>query len=171
MVDKKILTMIGALLVIAVIVIAIVAMRPSFGGGEDSFSDLFDKLDEGNWTVHESYMPLVLSSEFEDGQEIIVEDRIIAMEGEDATRFYFLYTGDKWVDEEEGTDFAVPTDATPYHQYDFGYIGVSDGVFSIQFNEKYTASFDVGDSIRMTTKVVSEEGVLVFDHDWEILIS
>ncbi|HDP96933.1 MAG TPA: hypothetical protein ENN25_04480 [Euryarchaeota archaeon] len=159
MVDKKVLWVIAALLIIALMVFAVAMIRPSFGGGGQSFSELFDKLEMENTTTR----MLILGDAFVEDQEVVVKDKIVSMRTDGSTTyFYFIYTGNKWVDESSGTTFHVSDDG--------GDINVNNAFFSIRINGIYTSSFDVGDEVKLKTTVVMDDDVLVFDHSWEVLI-
>lgn len=159
MVDKKVLYVIAALLIVALVVVAVAMIRPSFGGGGQSFSELFDGLEMENTTARD----LMLGDEFVEGQEVVVEDKIVSMRTHGSyTYFYFIYTGDKWADEESGTYFQVPLEA--------GEIDVNNAFFQISVSGIYTSSFDVGDTVTIKTTVVMEDEVLLLSHGWEVLV-
>lgn len=159
MVDKKVLWVIAALLIIALMVLAVAMIRPSFGGGGQSFSELFDKLEMENTSTRN----LVLGEDFVEDQEIVIEDKIVSMRTHGSnTYFYFIYTGDKWADEESGTNFQVPLDS--------GEIDVNNAYFYISVSGIYTSSFNVGDSVTIKTTVVMEDDIKTIDRSWEVLV-
>lgn len=161
MIDKRALTVIGVLIILAFAVLIFALASPSFGGGGSSFTALFDRLERDNASSELLVLP---ADEFEEDQEITVDDKIISMRihGGD-TYFVFVYRGDKWVNETGGTNFIVPDD-----RYD---INVGGACFEIRVDGRYSASFDVGDTITLQTTVVEDDDKLVFDHEWEVLVS
>jgi len=163
MLDKRILTLIGALLILALLIVAVAMVAPTIGsGGGKSFTSLFDRLEMENESDESHW--LKLGDDFEAGDEIIVKDKIVSIrQSWGDTIFTFTYTGNKWVNETGGTNFHVPDGS-------HNGIDVRGSVFEIQVDGKFSSSFDVGDKIRLTTTVVQDEGELVFDDDWEVLI-
>jgi len=161
MIDKRALTVIGVLIILAFAVLIVALISPSFGGGGSSFSALFDRLERDNASSELLVLP---ADEFEEDQEITVKDKIISMRvhGDD-TYFAFVYTGNDWVNETGGTEFVVPDG-----RYN---IVVEAALFEIRVDGKYSASFDVGDTITLQTTVVEDDDKLVFDHEWEVLVS
>lgn len=162
MINKRVLTVIGVLIILAFAVLIVALASPSFGGGGSSFSALFDRLERDNISSELLMLP---TDEFEEDQKITVNDKIISMRIHGAdTYFVFVYRGDKWVNETGGTYFVVPTDS--YHG-----IYVNGAWFEVRVDGRYSASFDVGDTITLQTTVVEDEDKLVFDHEWEVLVS
>ena len=159
MIDKKVLLMIVALAVVAVVVLAASMLGPtSIRGGGSSFSALFDKMETNSSTAN-----LVLPSTYLTGEKITVTDTVVDMElitpdSPTKTRFYFDYVGTKWVNETGGTDFSVIMDA--------GKLEISHAQFYIEVSGDYHLSIHVGQSLTLQTTVASHLGNQVLKHNW-----
>ena len=160
MIDKKVLILIAVLIVVAILIVALSFVNISFGGRGDSFSALYDKMEEREL----GSLELVLPSSYVAGDVIKVRDKIIAIDASEyTTTFYFLYTGTQWINESSGSDFEVL-------QYYGGPIHVSNAVFGIHVSLDFSASFDVGDYISLQTTARISAGDPILAGNWVPII-
>lgn len=161
MIDKKVIVLIGVLVVVALLVLAFSTIKLDFSSTSGStFSSLFDKMEE----KRAGSLELVLPSTYENGQQITITDKIVAMKSTDfSTTFYFLYTGTKWINETSGTDFEVVT-------YLGGNLHVRNAMFAITILPvDLTSMYDVGDLITLKTSVKISGGKPVLSGSWMVI--
>jgi len=158
MIDKKIVILIGVLIVVAVIILALGFANIKLGGTpSDSFSALFDKMQKDD--PNSTEVNLVLTSEFIAGQQIDVKDEIVSMSYNGfVTTFTFVYTGTAWENKTHGTDFEV--------KMNFGHIGVQNAMFSVSLTGDFRPSYSPGDMISLRTTAVKSGDNLVLGQNW-----
>lgn len=163
MIDRKVLILIGALAVVAILILSLGFVNISFGGGGDSYTALFDKMEDRREEMIGN-PELVLGSEYTDDDIVRVRDTIIAITcyGGSQTTFYFMYTGTVWINEYAGTNFEVILNV--------GEIRVQNSVFGITVNGNFTASFDVGDYVTLQTTVGESGDDLVLNRNWVVVL-
>jgi len=176
--DKKILTIMVTLVVVALLVVGFVmwAAGGSFvrGGG---FSDLFDDLEyEGNETYGQE---LSLPDNWDDGDKKKVSDVIVDMAyrkqtvGQTSvyiTTLWFVYVGDKWSNEYQlsshppGTLFYVPS-ATGDE-----WIPVDNGIFHIEVSSatNISAEYDIGETITVESLLEYNENSMLAFGTWKV---
>jgi len=161
MIDKKVLSIVIVLAIVAVLVLAIGLIAPSMSGpSNSSFSVLFDKM---TTKTNDTNTMVIQNGTYKAGDTIQVTDKIVAISSHGSqTSLYFLYQGSKWVNEDDGTTFNVMTDD--------GYIQVAGAVFHIHMGTDLSIAFDVGDTITIQTEVGSSGGYLVLGHDWALAV-
>jgi hypothetical protein len=161
MIDKRVIVLIGVLVVVAILVLAFSTMKIDFSSKSGkSFSELIDSMEE----KIPGSLELVLPSTYTNNQQITITDRIVAMESTDySTTFYFLYTGTKWANETTGTDFEILT-------YMGGNIHVRHAMFSITIVAvDLHAMYDIGDMITLKTSVKISGGKPVLSGTWVVM--
>lgn len=155
--EKKILTIMVALIVVAAIVVAFVMIASGGMKTAGGFTKLFNELENPNST--ELYD---IQLEFPDDWKVqdvkTVSDTIVDMDprGESViggitvytVRLYFVYIDDKWADPQSGILFFVPST-----DYSSGYIQVSHGLFAIDVSspDDISKNYDIGDVIELQT--------------------
>ncbi len=161
--EKKILTIMVALIVVAAIVVAFVMIAAGGMKTAGGFTSLFNKLENPNPSVtYGEYL------EFPDDWEaldiVTVSDTIVDIDPRDeditggvtvyTVRLYFVYIDDKWSDPEEGSLFYVPTT-----EHSSGYFSVNHGLFWLDVSspENIAATYDIGDVIELKTALVVNE--------------
>jgi len=166
--DKKILTMMVALLVVAVLVVAFVMASGGLqrAGG---FTRLFDKMEyDGDATYHQQ---LSFPSSWHVGDKKKVSDTIVDMsfwkETHGSTSVYwttmwFAYQGNQWNDPSRGTSFSVPDDSSD------GWMVVDHSLFALTVSSatNLSAKYDIGDVITLETVLVLNNNVVVAFGDW-----
>ncbi len=168
--DKKILAIMVALVVIAAVVVVGVTLAASGGistGKAGGFTDLFNDLQKSD--PNQTYnMELKLPSSWHQGDKKTLSDRIVDMSFSRnptthiyTTNLWFVYTGDKWSNPSLGTAFQVPQESGTLH--------VSHGEFAITVftATNLSAEFDNGDVISLTSTLTMHDGELVFG-DWAV---
>lgn len=161
MIDKKVLLLIGALVIVAVVTLAVSLFAPgSSHASGSSFSALFDKMENKTGEPTTLILP---STSYSAGQVITVSDNIIAMDVDDyhlSTTLYFLYDGSVWVNENNGNSFEVKQDVESIH--------VANSVFKLTLGTDLSVKYDVGGSISLQVSVVLSHGDLVLGHIWTL---
>jgi len=168
--DKKILAIMVALVVIAAVVVVGVALAASGGVGSGKaggFTSLFDKLEKAD--VNETYnMHLELPQSWNTGDRKDVSDKIVDMSFSRnpsthiyTTNLWFAYSGDKWNNPTQGTSFIVPQESGDLH--------VVHGLFVITVYSatNLSSEFDNGDVITLTSTLTIHDADLVFG-DWAV---
>ena len=156
--EKKILTIMVALIVVAAIVVAFVMIAAGGMKTAGGFTSLFNKLENPTPSVtYGEY--LEFPDDWEEQDRVTVSDTIIDMDprGEEApggvtvytVRLYFVYIDDKWANPESGSLFYVPS----AEDHRDGYITVSHGLFwvDVSSTENIAAQYDIGDVIELKT--------------------
>lgn len=173
--EKKILAIMAALVVVAVVVVAAVTIGVGTGtrhaGG---FTALFDKL--GNSDVNDTHnQQLTLPSSWKEGDKITVTDAIVDMWYQRTTvgqthvyttHLIFTYMGQKWNDPTHGTDFNVPQDI-PYNSW----LQVRHGSFEIDVSSatNLTAIYNIGDAITLTTTLSVNSNASLSFGEWMVV--
>jgi hypothetical protein len=161
MIDKKVLLLIGALVIVALVILAVSLVMPgSTRASGSSFSALFDKMENKTGTSSELVLP---EESYTAGQVITVTDRIIAMDVDDyhlSTTLYFIYEGSKWINENTGSSFDVLQDVEK--------IRVKNSVFHLTLGTDLSVKYDVGGSISLQVGVTLSHGDLVLGHIWTL---
>ncbi len=161
--DKKILMIMSALVVVALLVVAFVLVASGGLQRAGGFTTLFDKLTYDGDQSHGQHLDL--PSSWDVGDKKTVSDSLVDMSYDVGTigstsvyitTLWFNYMGNKWNNPEEGTLFYVPSSA--------GWITVNHGMFSLRVSSatNLSAKFDIGDVITLETLLVSNGGVVVF---------
>lgn len=163
MIDKKIVVIIGILVVVALVVLALGFVNIKFGAPGGSFSALFDKMQKED--ANSTHIMLVLPSDYTVGQQIDIRDEIVSMTYDGwNTYFTFVYSGTKWVNETGGTDFDV--------LYKSGAsIGVHDAMFTLHLSGDHRPSYSPGDLISLRTTAAARSGHVVLDPSWILVAS
>lgn len=167
--ERKILTIMVALMLVAAIVVAFVMIAAGGIKSEGGFTKLFNELQNPSPSVtYDQY--LKCPSDWQAQDIKTVSDRIQDMVpmGEELSagitvytvRMYFVYEGDKWADPDLGMLFNVPST-------DRGgeYIQVNHGLFwvDVSSTEDIAESYDIGDVIEIQTVLEANE-----DNDGEL---
>jgi len=173
--EKKILALMIALLVLAAVVASVaLALGGGGGGGLSSsggFTALFDDLDNMGNETWRAY--LEAPDNWDNGDDVKVTDVIVDMFYERVqvgntyvytTTLYFAYTGDKWNDPTEGTYFYVPVDRGD------GWLRVNHGTFSIEVSSATNLSeeYKPGDRITLETNLVLNDNVMLSFGVWVV---
>lgn len=161
MIDKRVIVLIGVLVVAAVLILVVSTVNINFSSGQRgiSFTALIDTMQESEPGSSE----LVLADTYSNNQQITITDKIIAMKSTDySTAFYFLYSGAVWVNETSGTNFDVIT----YQGED---LHVRNALFSVTVNGDIHALYDVGDMITLRTSVKMSGGHPVLSGIWVVI--
>jgi hypothetical protein len=155
--EKKILTIMVALIVVAAIVVAFVMIAAGGMKTAGGFTNLYNDLENPNPSVTYG-MYLEFPDDWEEQDSVVVSDTIVDMDprGEEliggvtvyTVRLYFVYIDDKWSDPEDGSLFYVPT-----VEHSSGYITVNHGQFWLDVSspENIAAQYDIGDVIELKT--------------------
>ena len=171
--DRKIVGIMLALVVVAIIVVGVVAVATTGFKKSGGFTKLFDDLEySGDLTYRQE---LELPDDWEAGDVKGVSDMIVdmhyyrhtvSMTTVYVTTLYFVYLGDKWNSPAEGTRFYVPVE---YNDGELDWIHVNHGLFSIQVSSatNLSANYDVGDVIDLETTLVDAGGTLAFG-EWQV---
>src|SRR3989339_1330819 len=166
--EKKILTIMVALMVVAAIVVAFVMIAAGGVRTAGGFTRLFDDLENPNPTVT-FHQYLELPDDWSINDVKTVSDTIVDMYLDYTTTvgsttiyvhvIYFVCISDKWADTEQGTSFYVPSNTQ--HS---GYIQVDHGRFSLSVSSASNLSEDysIGDVIELDTVLTDNLGVLSF---------
>lgn len=162
--EKKILTIMVALIVVAAIVVAFVMIAAGGMKTAGGFTSLFNKLE--NTTPSVTYgVYLEFPDGWEEQDKVTVSDTIVDIDprSEDVTggvtvytvRLYFIYIDDKWADPASGSLFYVPSD----EDHRDGYITVSHGLFWIDVSspENIAVEYDIGDVIELKTVLLANQ--------------
>ena len=171
--EKKILTIMVALVVVATLMVAVVLIAAGGIRSAGGFTKLFDNLENPTSSVtYEQVLEMPDGWELDD--KISVSDRIVDMYQTGTTVvsssitiyhtvLHFEYISDKWTDPEQGTSFYVPG---LEHN---GYIHVVHGHFSLSVSSavNLSAEYSVGDVIGLETKLIINNDVLSFD-EWSV---
>lgn len=161
MIDKKVIILIGVLVVVALLVLVVSTMKLDFSGGQGgaSFTALIDTMQE----TEPGSLELVLPDTYTSNQQITITDKIIAMRSTDySTTFYFLYSGTVWINETSGTNFDVIT----YQGED---LHVRNALFSVTVNGDMHALYDIGDMITLKTSVKISGGNAMLSGTWVVV--
>ena len=172
--ERKILTIMVALMVVAAIVVAFVMIAAGGVRSAGGFTKLFNELENPSPSVtYDQY--LKFPSDWEAQDIKTVSDRIVDMypRGEVVeggvtvytVRMYFVYEDDKWASPDAGIFFNVPST-----EHGDEYIEVNHGLFWVDVSspEDISEMYDVGDVIEIQTVLVPNEynsGELSFG-DW-----
>jgi hypothetical protein len=166
--ERKILTIMVALMVVAAIVVAFVMIAAGGVRTAGGFTRLFDDLENPNPTVT-FHQYLELPDDWSINDVKTVSDTIVDMYLDYTTTvgsstiyvhvIYFVCISDKWTDAEQGTSFFVPS--SMLHS---GYIQVDHGRFSLSVSSVSNLSEDytIGDVIELDTVLADNLGVLSF---------
>jgi hypothetical protein len=169
--DRKILMIMSALVVVAVLVVAFVMIASGGLRRAGGFTTLFDKMQyDGTDTYHQR---LSCPTSWDVGDKKSVSDSIVDMsfwkETHGSTSVYwttmwFVYTGNQWNDPSRGSSFYVPDKSAD------GWLAVEHGMFSITVSSatNISAKFDIGDVITLETLLVTNNNVVVALGDWVV---
>jgi hypothetical protein len=161
--DKKILMIMSALVVVALLVVAFVLVASGGLQRAGGFTTLFDKLTYDGDQTHGQHLEIPAS--WHVGDKKTVSDSIVDMSytvgtiGSTSvyiTTLWFNYMGNKWNDPKQGTLFYVPSSD--------GWITVNHGEFSLRVSSatNLSAKFDIGDVITLDALLESNGDVVVF---------
>lgn len=155
--EKKILTIMVALIVVAAVVVAFVMIAAGGIGTAGGFTKLFNELENPNpGSNYEAELEFPDDWKEQDVKE--VSDTIADMDPvrEEfyngvtvyTVRLYFNYLDDKWADPESGILFYVPS-----ADHGSGYITVSHGLFWVEVSSTVDImdEYDIGDVIELQT--------------------
>jgi hypothetical protein len=168
--DKKILAIMVALVLVAVLVVGFVMIASGGLGRAGGFTPLFDKMQN---TGGETYnQRLSLPSSWDVGKKITVSDTITDMsyykETHGSTSVYwttmwFEYMGNKWNDPSRGTSFFVPDNSND------GWMAINHGLFSLTVSSatNLSAKYNIGDVITIQT-ILESNGIQVGFGDWVV---
>ncbi len=172
--ERKILTIMVALMVVAAIVVAFVMIAAGGVRTAGGFTKLFNELENANPSVtYDQY--LKFPSDWEAQDIKTVSDRIVDMYPRSeiveggvtvyTVRMYFVYEDDKWASAESGILFNVPST-----EHGDEYISVNHGLFWIDVSspENLSELYDIGDVIEVQTVLLPNDdnnGELSFG-DW-----
>jgi hypothetical protein len=171
--DKKILAIMVTLVVVAALVVAVVMIAAGGFGRAGGFTTLFDKLENND--NDEYNMDLTLPTSWDAGDKMKVTDVIVDMTYDKVvfgstwvyqTTLYFVYVGEKWHNDTEGTSFNVPVSLAG----GIYWLHVRSGAFhlSVSSATDLSAKYDIGDSITLeTTIAMNGLGMLSFS-DWNV---
>lgn len=171
--DKKIVGIMLALVVVAIVVVGVVAVATVGIKKSGGFSGLFDDLEyTGDLTYRQE---LEIPDGWDDGDVKRVSDMIVdmhyyrhtvAMTTVYVTTLYFVYVGEEWNSPAEGTRFYVPVE---WSEGELDWIHVNHGLFSVQVSSatNLSAAYDVGDVIELETTIVNAGGTLAFG-EWNV---
>ncbi len=166
--EKKILTIMVALMVVAAIVVAFIMIAAGGARTAGGFTRLFDDLENPNPTVT-FHQYLELPEDWNINDVKTVSDTIVDMYLDYTTTvgsttiyvhvIYFVCISDKWTDAEQGTSFYVPT--STLHS---GFLLVDHGRFSLSVSSSSNLSEDysIGDVIELDTVLTDNLGELSF---------
>jgi len=171
--DKKILTIMASLVIIAVVVVGVVMVAAGGARSAGGFTKLFNELENPSGVSYSQYLELPNDWAVNDVKK--VSDRIVDMYVHSAivyetttvyfTVLYFTYMSDQWADPDQGTVFHVPT--TVEHD---NYLDINHGQFhlSVSSATDLSANYDIGDVITLeTTLAINDEGDLAFS-SWSV---
>jgi hypothetical protein len=169
--EKKIIAIMVALVVVAVLVVAFVLAAAGGVRSMGGFSDLFDDLAYSGTDTYDQNLEIPASWHVNDTKS--VDDLIVDMTYNSytdhgvtvyVTDLYFVYVGDKWADLHQGSSFYVPAQ--------HGWIHVDHGQFSIRVSSATNLSeqYHPGDIIKLESKIVSDgvNGSTVAFGDWRV---
>ena len=169
--EKKIIAIMVALVVVAVLVVAFVLAAAGGVRSMGGFSDLFDDLAYSGTDTYDQNLEIPASWHVNDTKS--VDDLIVDMTYNSytdhgvtvyVTDLYFVYVGDKWADLHQGSSFYVPGQN--------GWIHVDHGQFSIRVSSATNLSeqYHPGDIIKLESKIVSDgvNGSTVAFGDWRV---
>lgn len=159
MIDKKVIVLIGVLVVAALLIVVVSSVNFNFSSGSgSSFTALMDSMHE----TETGSLELVLPSTYLNNQEIKITDKIISIQSNGySTTFYFVYTGTKWINESSGTSFDVLT-----HQG--GHLLVRNAIFHVTLTGEFQDLYAVGGMITLKTSVRIDAGNPVLLGTWSI---
>lgn len=171
--DRKIVGIMLALVVVAIVVVGVVAVASVGLKKSGGFTSLFDDLEySGDLTYRQE---LEMPDEWDAGDVKKVTDTIVdmhyyrhtvAMTPVYVTTLYFVYLGEKWNSPAEGTRFYVPVE---YSEGELDWIHVNHGLFSITVSSATNLShaYDIGELIELKTTLVDAGGTLAFG-GWQV---
>ncbi len=169
--DRKILAIMGALVLVAIIVVAFVLIASGGLQRAGGFTNLFNKLTYSGENTFQQQ--LELPSGWHVGDKKAVSDTIVDMSYDVGsigstsvyiTTLWFNYMGNKWNDPHRGTYFFVPDDS---HD---GWLIVDHGRFSVQVSSatNLSAKYDIGDIITLETLLVTNDNVVLAFGEWVV---
>jgi len=169
--EKKIIAIMVALVVVAVLVVAFVLAAAGGIRSMGGFSDLFDSLAYSGTNTYNQDLEIPASWHVNDTKS--VDDMIVDMTYNSytdhgvrtyVTDLYFVYVGDKWANPHLGSSFYVPGQN--------GWIHVDHGQFSIRVGSATNLSeqYHPGDIVKLESKIVSNgvNGSTVAFGDWKV---
>lgn len=167
--EKKILTIMVALMLVAAIVVAFVMIAAGGIRTEGGFTRLFNELENPNPTVtYDQYLEFPADWKVQDIKTVSDMIQDMYPRGEELSggitvytvRMFFVYEDDKWADPDYGTLFNVPST-----EHSGEYIQVNHGLFwvDVSSTENLAESYNIGDVIEIQTVLVAND-----DNDGEL---
>ncbi len=172
--EKKILTIMVALMLVAAIVVAFVMIAAGGTRSAGGFTRLFNDLENPSTTVtYDQYLEFPADWEAQDIKTVTDTIQDMSPRGEElvggvtvyTVRMYFVYSSDMWADPALGILFNVPST-----EHGGEYIQVNHGLFWIDVSSTVdlAETYEIGDDITVQTVLIpnsDNDGELSFS-DW-----